>query len=47
MDTTAPLPSLHDQTPTWGKAAALAKTWELNRLALRLEETAGAGAEES
>jgi DNA polymerase I len=36
MDKTAPLPSLHDQTPTWPKASALAKEWELNRLAERL-----------
>jgi DNA polymerase-1 len=36
MDKAAPLPSLHDQTPTWAKAAALAKEWELNRLADRL-----------
>jgi DNA polymerase-1 len=44
MDATAPLPSLDDQTPTWGQAAALARTWELNRLAERLGELAGAGA---
>src|SRR3984957_6279252 len=28
MDATAPLPSLDDLTPTWGKAAALARAWE-------------------
>jgi DNA polymerase-1 len=38
MDATAPLPSLDDQTPTWGRAAALARRWDLNRLADRLEE---------
>jgi hypothetical protein len=38
MDATAPLPSLLDQTPTWGEAAALAREWELNRLADRLTE---------
>jgi hypothetical protein len=38
MDATAPLPSLPDQTPTWGDAAALAREWELNRLADRLAE---------
>src|ERR1700732_1246324 len=40
MDKTAPLPSLHDQTPTWAKASALAREWELNRLADRLAELA-------
>jgi DNA polymerase-1 len=38
MDATAPLPQLDDQTPTWAKAAALARDWELARLADRLEE---------
>jgi DNA polymerase-1 len=38
MDATAPLPSLPDQTPTWAEAAALARDWELNRLADRLIE---------
>jgi DNA polymerase-1 len=36
MDAKAPLPPLRNQTPTWGKAAALARRWELNRLAERL-----------
>ena len=36
MDASAPLPCLDDQTPSWGKAAALAREWELNRLADRL-----------
>jgi DNA polymerase I len=38
MDATAPLPSLPDQTPTWRMAAALAREWDLNRLADRLTE---------
>jgi DNA polymerase-1 len=38
MDATAPLPVLDDQTPAWEKAAALARAWELNRLAARLKE---------
>jgi exodeoxyribonuclease-3 len=38
MDKKAPLPSLRSQKPTWNKAAALAKEWELNQLARRLEE---------
>jgi DNA polymerase-1 len=38
MDPAAPLPPLDDQTPTWDKAANLARTWELNRLAERLDE---------
>jgi DNA polymerase I len=40
MDKAAPLPNLHDQTPTWAKAAALAIEWELNRLADRLNALA-------
>jgi DNA polymerase-1 len=37
MDASAPIPELGDQTPTWRRAAALAKEWELNRLAERLD----------
>jgi len=37
MDASAPLPVLRDQTPTWRKAAALAREWELNQLADRLD----------
>jgi DNA polymerase-1 len=40
MDPAAPIPVLDDQTPTWDKAAALARDWELNRLTVRLEELA-------
>ena len=40
MDKRAPLPSLRSQKPTWDKAASLAKEWELNQLARRLEELA-------
>jgi DNA polymerase-1 len=40
MDSSAPLPPLDDQTPTWERGAALARDWELNRLADRLEELA-------
>ena len=40
MNKKAPLPSLRSQTPTWHKAAALAREWELNQLAGRLEELA-------
>ncbi len=36
MDKSAPIPALQDQNPTWAKASALAKEWELNRLADRL-----------
>jgi DNA polymerase-1 len=42
MDRNARLPRLADQTPTWAKAAALARQWELNQLASRLEELAAA-----
>jgi DNA polymerase-1 len=44
MDSAAPLPPLADQTPSWGKAAELAREWELNRLAQRLEDLSRAGA---
>jgi DNA polymerase-1 len=44
MDATAPLPSLADQTPTWTKAADLARAWELMALAVRLEGLAGSAA---
>ncbi len=40
MDASAPLPSLRDQTPAWATASALAREWELNRLADRLAELA-------
>jgi len=40
MDRKAPLPKLTDQTPTWDKAAALVRAWELNQLAERLEAMA-------
>jgi hypothetical protein len=36
MDKAALIPPLQDQTPAWAKASALAKEWELNRLAERL-----------
>jgi DNA polymerase-1 len=42
MDASAPLPALRDQTPTWAKAAALARDWQLPRLAERLDELARA-----
>jgi exodeoxyribonuclease-3 len=40
MDRSAPLPRLADQIPLWAKAAALARDWQLNRLADRLDELA-------
>ncbi len=45
MDRKAPLPKrkLSDQTPTWAKAAALARAWQLNALADRLDGLAGGG----
>lgn len=42
MDASAPLPSLQDQTPSWAKASVLAREWELNRLAERLDALAEA-----
>jgi DNA polymerase I len=38
MDVTAPLPSLPDQLPTWARASDLARHWELNQLADRIQE---------
>jgi exodeoxyribonuclease-3 len=40
MDRKAPLPSLRNQKPTWEKAAALARDWDLKQLASRLEQLA-------
>jgi exodeoxyribonuclease III len=40
MDKKAPLPKITVQTPTWHKAAALARKWQLNQLAGRLEQMA-------
>jgi hypothetical protein len=34
------LPKIAAQTPTWHKAAVLARKWQLNHLAGRLEEIA-------
>ena len=36
MDKSAPLPTLRNQKPSWTKAAALARDWQLNKLAERL-----------
>lgn len=44
MNRKAPLPKLPDVTPTWDKAAALARAWQLNALAERLELLARGGA---
>jgi DNA polymerase-1 len=40
MNTSAPLPSLGSQTPTWDAASSLALTWGLRQLAERLVEIA-------
>jgi exodeoxyribonuclease III len=40
MNRKAPLPRLSDQTPDWGRAAALARKWQLQQLAGRLDEMA-------
>ena len=39
MDKRAPLPPLRNQKPTWKRAAALARDWQLNKLADRLART--------
>jgi DNA polymerase I len=44
MNKKAPLPSLTRQKPTFAKAAALARQWQLRQLAGRLEELAKSGA---
>ena len=36
LDTSAPLPPLPDQTPTWPEASGLARAWGLNALADKL-----------
>jgi hypothetical protein len=40
------LPPLRNQTPTWDKAATLARQWELNRLSERLDAFAKQAKEE-
>ena len=40
MDSAAPLPALDNLAPSWDKAAALMRDWELNRLADRFDELA-------
>jgi DNA polymerase-1 len=40
MDAKAPLTRISNQQPTWRKAAALARGWQLNKLAERLDELA-------
>ena len=40
MDRKAPLPRCDGQKPTWSRAAALARQWELMQLAGRLDELA-------
>ena len=37
IDASAPLPSLADQATTWDSASNLARSWELNQLADRLD----------
>jgi DNA polymerase I len=44
MNRKAPVPRLPDQAPSWAKAAALARSWQLNQLAERLDELANAQA---
>ena len=42
MDRSAPLPALPDQRPTWTAAGALAREWQLKKLAERLDGLAQA-----
>ena len=43
MDASAPLPDLRDQAPIWDRAAALARAWELERVAARFDALAASG----
>jgi len=43
MDKTAPLPPLRSQKVTWAKASLLAREWQLNKLADRLQALATKG----
>jgi len=43
MDKTAPLPPLRNQKVTWAKASLLAREWQLNKLADRLQALAKNG----
>ena len=43
MDKTAPLPPLRKQKATWVKASLLAREWQLNKLAERLQALAAKG----
>jgi len=47
MNRRARLPSLRNQKPTWRKAAELARDWQLNQLAGRLEKLAAEASEGS
>jgi hypothetical protein len=40
MDKSAPLPTLRNQKPIWSKAADLARSWDLKKLAERLDALA-------
>ena len=40
MVTQAPLPAIPALAPTWARAAALARDWELKALSERLEQLA-------
>jgi 5'-3' exonuclease len=43
LDKTAPLPPLRKQKATWARASLLARGWQLNKLAERLQALAGTG----
>ena len=43
LDKTAPLPPLRKQKATWARASLLARDWQLNKLAERLQALAGTG----
>jgi hypothetical protein len=44
MNASSAIPPLSDQTPTWSKAADLARRWGLNHLADRLAQRAARSA---
>ncbi|HWM45299.1 MAG TPA: 5'-3' exonuclease H3TH domain-containing protein [Xanthobacteraceae bacterium] len=43
MDADAPLPPLRNRKPTWARAAALLRDWQLDKLADRVAQLADAG----
>jgi hypothetical protein len=45
MDARAPLPPVRNESPTWDHAAELARRWQLDQLAKRLDALARGNAQ--